>query len=66
MLGADGQDFRRRSCMRTEDITLDVAKLSLEKPMLYLGSKVHSVWKKMQPPVRELQQSCIPRGIQEG
>ena len=41
--------------MRKEEITLGAAKLSLEKPMLSLGSKVCYAWKKMQPPLRELQ-----------
>lgn len=50
--------------MRKKEITLDVAKLSLEKLMSCLGFKVPEVLKKMQPPLGELEESCIPRGIQ--
>lgn len=52
--------------VRKENITLGAAKLPLEKLMLSLGSKVHHAWKKMQPPLRELQECCIPMGIQGG
>lgn len=40
--------------MRKEEITLDAAKLSLEKSIPSLGSKGHWVFEKMQSSIREL------------
>ena len=52
--------------MRKKEITLDAAKLSLEKPVSPLASKVHEVLKKMQRAAGELYSEKNSRRLRDG